>query len=194
MLRRKLLALAVMLTAASTVHAVKIGTLAEKNNELIELEAEEAVLKKKNAVAELKAKAADLAPAPVRTPAPGKATQIPTQQSEEFFLRAVYGTPEARKADLQFQGTVIPVTRGDHAFNGWEVQSIDRTSLVLVKKNGKKDPLVKTVRMNMSVGTLTGQVGAGRDLPQATGLTPIPVAPPQGRIPAPAASAPQVSK
>lgn len=194
MLKRNLLATAVMLFAASTAQAVKIGTLAEKNNELIELEAEEAVLKKKNAVADLKAKAAELAPAPVRTPAPGKTVQMPAQQADEFFLRAVYGTPEARKADLQYQGTVIPVSRGDQAFNGWEVQSIERTSIVLVKKNGKKEPLVKTVRMNIGVATAAGQVGAGRDLPQAAGLTPIPIAPPQGRVPAPTAPASPVSK
>lgn len=194
MLRRKLVVTGALLIAASAAHAIKIGTLAEQNNLLIELEAEEAVLKKRNAIAELKAKSIELTPAPVRAAYSGKAAQIPVQQSEEFFLRAVYGTPEARKADLQYQGTVIPVSKGEQAFNGWEVQSIDRTSLVLIKKNGKKGPLIKTVRMNLGVATAAGQVGAGRDLPQASGLTPIPVAPPQGRLPSPAAPTPQAAK
>jgi len=128
-----------LLTACSIdANAITIDELAERNNKLIELDQEIALAEKSRKLLDLKNGFTQTdtitLPKPV-TPKPEESMQV----------LSVHGAPGNPVVDVQYGELFLQKKIGEAMPDGWEITSVEKTSVTFTKKVFKKNDEVKIV-------------------------------------------------
>ncbi len=156
--------------------AISINELKDKNNELIALDVELAVAKKKVELAAYKPSA--MLDTTRTRPATAKAPE------ESEVVAGIGGAPNALVADFEFRGVKTPRKKGETTPAGWEVVAVRKMEVDVVKHTPGKKDVFKTLHLQIKPGQSqvssiqTGRIGmpmgAAPSMPTAIVNPPVP--------------------
>lgn len=135
-------------------NSVTLAELAKKNNQVIELDADLAIARKKAELEKLK-------PAPIVNLTPKPEKKSPTADLDGVTLNSIFGDPASPSGKFDVNGFKLTRRRGD-SVNGWIIAQIAADSATLFKpqKDPKDKPISKTIYLT---GNASPQLAAGRD-------------------------------
>ena len=130
--------------------AITIEEVAEKNNQIIELDQEIAIAKKNKELIKLKSETQQ--PEVASTPA-----FVTPTRNESMAVLAVHGSLSDPTVDIQYGEMLLHKRHGESLPNGWKISAIGKTTVTFNKKGATK---------TVSIGQ--GMVSTSEDLSAAT--------------------------
>ena len=124
-----------MLTlAVASSNAMTIESMADKNNQLLELDQDIAIAEKSKKLTELKSRSVPL-----------DTILLPKAATDYISVLSVHGSPQNPIVDIQYGGAMYHRRRGDNLPEGWKIIVIDNATVTIVRSLAGKTKETRTL-------------------------------------------------